>query len=140
MEHRILEFLAMEKAFAIEAHIPESCRVKDYVLTGEGGPKQLLADCQEWAWNTEEVVNMIRRMREFNASGWGPVQFTGFDMQMPDMAAGIVRNFLSIVDPDHVESVAAIHADTIRQTAGWAPYALAYGLFRTRESWPGRCT
>ncbi len=97
LKHRLLEFLATEMGFtvfSIEANLPEAYRLNDYVLEGTGDPAQLLRGMYFWTWDTEEVLAMIRWMREFNQSGKGRVQFTGFDMQTPTVAAGIVRDFV----------------------------------------------
>ena len=96
LKHRMLEFLATEMGFtifSIEANMPEAYRLNDYVLNGTGDPAQLLRGMYFWTWDTEEVLEMIRWMREFNRSGRGRVEFTGFDMQTPTVAAEIVRGF-----------------------------------------------
>ena len=80
IKHRILEFLATEMCFnlfAIEANMPEAYRVNDYVLTGAGDPKQLLAGLKEWPWNTEEVLDMIRWMREGFWAAWRFIVHSG---------------------------------------------------------------
>lgn len=48
---------------------------------------------------------MVLWMREFNKSGKGRLQFTGFDMQTPNAAAGIVNDFVAGADPDYVDAV-----------------------------------
>ena len=78
--------------------MPESYRVNDFVLTGEGDPARLLKGMYFWTWNTEEVLDMIHWMREFNRSGQGRLEFTGFDMQTPTVAEGIVRQFVRTHD------------------------------------------
>ena len=86
LKHRLLEFFATEMGFtifSIEANMPEAYRLNDYVLNGVGDPAQLLRGMYFWTWDTEEVLDMIRWMREFNKAGKGRVQFTGFDMQFP---------------------------------------------------------
>ena len=96
MKHRILEFLANEMGFtifSIEANMPEAYRVNDFVLTGQGDPKALLKGMYFWTWNTQEVLDMILWMRDFNQSGKGRIEFTGFDMQTPNVAMQIVRDF-----------------------------------------------
>jgi erythromycin esterase len=98
LKHRLLEFLATEMGFtifSIEANMPEAYRLNDYVLNGAGDPAQLLRGMYFWTWDTEEVLDMIRWIREFNKSGKGRVQFTGFDMQFPNVAADIVRDFVA---------------------------------------------
>jgi len=99
LKHRMLEFLANEMGFSIfsiEANLPEAYRLNDYVLDGKGDPAQLLRGMYFWTWDTEEVLAMIRWMRAFNQSGKGRVQFTGFDMQTPTVAASIVRDFTTM--------------------------------------------
>jgi len=101
LKHRMLEFLATEMGFtifSIEANLPEAYRLNDYVLEGKGDPAQLLRGMYFWTWDTEEVLAMIHWMREFNQSGKGRVQFTGFDMQTPTVAASIVRDFTARYD------------------------------------------
>ncbi len=66
MKHRLVEFLASEMdftIFSIEANMPESYRVNDYVLGGEGDPQELIGGMYFWTWNTEEVLEMVRWMR-----------------------------------------------------------------------------
>jgi erythromycin esterase-like protein len=104
LKHRMLEFLATEMGFtifSIEANMPEAYRLNDYVLTGKGDPKQLLKGMYFWTWDTQEVLDMILWMREFNKSGKGRVEFTGFDMQTPNVALDIVRDFVAKTDPDY---------------------------------------
>ena len=131
LKHRMLEFLASEMGFtifSIEANMPEAYRLNDYVLTGIGDPAALLKGMYFWTWDTEEVLAMIRWMREFNASGRGPVQFTGFDMQTPTVAAKIVNDFVAKFDPGLVEPAqAAIDAINIKPAAS-AAAAQAFGL------------
>jgi erythromycin esterase len=101
MKHRLLEFLATEmgfKYFSIEAYMPEAQKINEYVLTGQGDPVALLKGLRFWTWNTQEVLDMILWMRAFNASGRGPVQFTGFDMQSTRLAVPNVRAFLLKAD------------------------------------------
>jgi erythromycin esterase-like protein len=97
LKHRMIEFLASEKGFtifSIEANMPEAYRLNDFVLNGTGEPKQLLKGMYFWTWNTEEVLDMILWMREFNKSGKGRIEFTGFDMQTPTVSMEIVRKFM----------------------------------------------
>ena len=130
MKHRLLEFLATEMGFthfAIEANMPEAYRVNEYVLTGVGDPAELLEGMYFWTWNTREVLDMILWMRELNASGRGPVQFTGFDMQFSGVAAPIARAFLVKADPDSVPAADSAFAKALaaEQTRRVTPQTLA---------------
>lgn len=108
LKHRMMEFLATEMGFtifSIEANMPEAYRLNDYVLHGKGDPKALLKGMYFWTWNTEEVLEMILWMREFNQSGKGRVEFTGFDMQTPTVALEIVRDFVAKNDTAYVAAL-----------------------------------
>jgi erythromycin esterase-like protein len=101
MKHRLVEFLASEMGFtifSIEANLPEAYRLNDYVLGGKGDPDELIAGMHFWTWNTHEVKAMVEWMRRFNAAGKGRIEFTGFDMQFPDLAMDEVLNVLDGAD------------------------------------------
>jgi erythromycin esterase len=63
------------------------------VLNGKGDPAKLIKGMYFWTWDTQEVLEMVLWMREFNKSGKGRVEFTGFDMQTPTVAQQIVSDF-----------------------------------------------
>ena len=107
MKHRMVEFLASQKGFtifSIEANMPEAYRLNDYVLNGVGDPKELLKGMYFWTWNTEEVLDMILWMREFNKAGKGRIEFTGFDMQTPTVSIEIVRKFTMSMDRPYYDA------------------------------------
>ena len=96
LKHRMLEFLATQMGFtifSIEANMPEAYKLNDFVVRGEGDPVKLIKGMYFWTWDTQEVLDMVLWMREFNKSGKGRVEFTGFDMQTPKVALDIVKRF-----------------------------------------------
>jgi erythromycin esterase len=104
MKHRMLEFLVTKMGFtyfAIEATSPESDDMNRYVLTGEGDPARLLSRLYFWTWNTQEVLDMVMWMRQWNVTApvSQRVQFLGFDMQAPGASIDSVDAFLAVVDP-----------------------------------------
>jgi erythromycin esterase-like protein len=122
LKHRMLEFLATEMGFtifSIEANMPEAYRLNNYVLNGNGDPVKLIKGMYFWTWDTQEVLDMVLWMREFNKSGKGRVQFTGFDMQTPNVAADIVSDFIDKNDPEY--------SDTLRKASGMAKSAAPSG-------------
>lgn len=136
MKHRLVEFLATEMGFtwfAIEANMPEAYKVNEYLLTGQGDPAELLEGMLFWTWNTQEVLDMILWMREFNASGRGRIQFTGFDMQFSRMSAENVRTFLTQAEPGYLPvanaAFARVAAAERRGRATAADVAAARGVF-----------
>ena len=136
LKHRMLEFLATEKGFtifSIEANMPEAYRLNDYVLNGTGDPATLIKGMYFWTWSTEEVLDMVMWMREFNKSGKARVQFTGFDMQTPDVAAVIVRDFVAGVDPDYTASVRQ-GIDQIKNSVAGPSFGVATGSFPVKDA------
>lgn len=114
MKHRLLKFLVEEMgftAFGIEATMPEAFFLNDYVHTGEGDPASLLSGLYFWTWNTQEVLDMILWMRQYNQQTAGPgVSFFGFDMQYPRVAMDHVETYIDTVQPDSLNYVRALYA------------------------------
>jgi erythromycin esterase len=111
LKHRMLEFLVSEMGFnifAIEATMPESFDINEYVLTGKGDPAKGLAGIYFWTWDTEEVLEMIQWMRRYNADPrhTKKVKFYGFDMQSAARAAKVTLAYLRRVDPQQAEIAA----------------------------------
>ena len=111
LKHRMLEFLVNEmgfSVFAIEATMPESFDINDYVLTGRGDSKKALAGIYFWTWDTEEVLAMIEWMRSYNAdpNHARKVKFYGFDMQSAPRAAKVTLAYLRRVDPQRADVAA----------------------------------
>jgi erythromycin esterase-like protein len=117
LKHRMLEFLATQMGFtifSIEANMPEAYRLNEYVLTGKGDPKALLDGIYFWTWNTQEVLAMIEWMRQFNASGKGRIEFTGFDMQTTKVAVDIVQDFAKKYDEDYLATLKSASGEAAR--------------------------
>ena len=108
LKHRMLEFLVTHMGFSIfslEANMPESYRLNDFVLNGEGNPAKLLQGPLT-LWDTQELLHMVLWMREYNKAGGGRVEFTGFDMQSPTLAIEIIRDFVAKTDVDYAPALA----------------------------------
>jgi erythromycin esterase len=114
MKHRALEFLVERMGFtvfAIEASFPEALDVDRYVRTGEGDPAALVRGMHFWTWNTDEVVDLVRWMRAYNAARGAPVlSFVGVDMQFPGAAIDSVVAIVSRLDGARGDAVRADYA------------------------------
>jgi erythromycin esterase-like protein len=86
-----------------------------------------------WTWSTQEVLDMVLWMREFNKSGKGPLQFTGFDMKYPDIAAGIVRDFVDRADPAFADSLREA-LDLTKNTATANSFGIATASFPVKDA------
>ncbi len=132
LKHRIVEYLASEMGFttfAINANMPEAQKLNDFVLTGRGDPKALLAGLKFWPLNTEEMLEFVQWMRRFNASGRGRLQFVGFDLAKPDVPAEIVQSFFRRVDPAWADSVGALTRAMTRARRARATSVMAQAEF-----------
>lgn len=129
LKHRMLEFLATNMGFSIfsiEANMPEAYSLNDFVLNGQGDPARLIKGMYFWTWDTQEVLDMVLWMREFNKSGKGRLQFTGFDMQFPNVAMGIVSDFVAGADPAYADSLR--HAIDEARNASPSTTSRAFGV------------
>ncbi|MBC9912906.1 erythromycin esterase family protein [Chitinophaga varians] len=104
MKHRLLEFLVTEmgfRIFAIEANLPETNIMNDYVLHGKGSAEKGLDAMYFWTWNTKEVLEMAKWMRTYNiAHPDKMVQFVGFDMQFTRGACDNLSQFATQYAPE----------------------------------------
>ena len=83
MKERLIRYLAEHEGFdifSIEANMPESYAVGDYVAGGEGDAKTLIGGMYFWTWNTETMLDLTEWMRGWNASGH-KMAYTGVDIQ-----------------------------------------------------------
>jgi erythromycin esterase-like protein len=133
MKHRLVEYLASELGFtifSIEANMPEAYRLNDYVLRGEGDVNRLIGGMYFWTWNTHEVKDMVEWMRRFNQAGGRRIEFTGFDMQTPDVAMDEVRRFLAKADAEQLATAESAYARAKQQQQVAAQeFGVATGTF-----------
>ncbi len=108
MKHRFVEWFAHRQdtvIFTIEANMPEARAINEYIHSGNGNPEELLAGLHYWTWNTDEVLQLIEWMRDYNQLGKGKVEFWGFDMAFSDVAADSVYNFVQKADSNFLEEL-----------------------------------
>ncbi|WP_405914090.1 erythromycin esterase family protein [Streptomyces sp. NBC_00963] len=101
LSHRLLRLLVGELGFrslALEGDDASRLGLDEYVRTGTGDPRALLAEARSF-WQTEEILDVIRWMRSYNRHHPDdPVRFAG-DVRSPrvpparlDGLAGIERS------------------------------------------------
>jgi len=110
LKDRMVRYLVTRMGFttfAIEASAPEADELNDYVLNGVGTPSLLLFNLRFWIWDTRELLDLIRWMREWNLSvpAAQRVQFRGIDIQYPGASMDSVRAFLARESPSDVHQI-----------------------------------
>ena len=105
VKHRMLEFLVNNldfHLFGIEASLPDTMTVNEYVLNGKGNPAEAVGSMLFWTWNTEEVLDLVNWMREYNKdpSNKKKLKFYGFDMQHTKTPIDKLKSFFKKVDLD----------------------------------------
>lgn len=110
LKHRVIQYLVTEldcRAVALEANFSEALALDDYVVHGEGDPRDALDAIYFWTWNVESVLALVEWLREFNADRPldDRVRFYGVDAQYSQGAVDALRDFLGAVDPDFLDAV-----------------------------------
>jgi erythromycin esterase len=112
IKHRLLEYLVKRKGFtifAVEANMTEANLLNGYILQGKGDPKKLLKGLYFWTLNTQEFLDLVKWMREYDKNAKIKIQFAGFDMQYTDGSAKNIKTFLKdsgdIAELSEVDSV-----------------------------------
>lgn len=119
LKHRLVRLLVEElgfRLFGLEANFSETLAIDEYVVHGEGDPRDALDGIYFWTWDTKEVLAMIEWMRAFNdgRQEGDRVRFYGFDAQFTAGPARALEDYLGTVDPevlDEHEATLAMLAD-----------------------------
>jgi erythromycin esterase len=115
MKHRILQYLVTQMGFtvfAMESNWPETNLINDYVQTGVGDPASLIKGIHSSFLNTQEVLDMVRWVRQYNQSAAnGPkVGFYGIDILYPRMAMDNVVAYLQRIDVSASRTADSLYA------------------------------
>ena len=110
LKHRLIEYLVTEMGFnifALECPFGEAYDINRYVVDGIGSPEKALAGIYVWTWDAQEVLDLLKWLRAYNANSThkNKVKFYGFDTQDPERAARVMLEYLKKVDPDLEKNV-----------------------------------
>jgi erythromycin esterase len=112
-KHRLFEYLAVEKgfrAFILEAGYDVCHAINDYVLYGQGDAASALAGQGFWTWDTMEVLELIKWMRQYNISQpqGRKVKFYGCDCQSIAKGPELILSYLERVAPHKSDEASSI--------------------------------
>lgn len=110
LKHRFVRFLveALDcRTFALEANFSEVLALDDYVVHGDGDPREALDGIYFWTWNVETVLAFVEWLREFNVDRPldDRVRFFGVDAQYTQGPVDSLRAFFEDVDPGVLDAV-----------------------------------
>ncbi len=110
LKHRLIRLLVREcncRVVAMEADFSAARALEDYVIHGEGDPREAIAGLQVWPWKVESVLALVEWLRSFNEDRppGDRVRFYGVDAQHTDRAARALRDYLGRVDPEFLAGV-----------------------------------
>lgn len=97
VKHRLIEFLVTEMdftVFAIEAPFGCASKINEYLLGADISPQEALEELVYKVWRTEEILDMLKWMREYNAVHDKKVKFYGFDSRPGFRCAKVVYDYL----------------------------------------------
>ena len=97
VKHRMIEFLVSEMdftVFAIEAPFGCASKVNEYLLGGDVSPQEALEELVYKVWRTEEILDMLMWMREYNIIHDKKVKFYGLDTRPVFRCAKVVYDYL----------------------------------------------
>jgi erythromycin esterase len=150
LKHRIVRLLVEELGFgcvALEEDWTKGLQLDEYLVSGSGNPRALLADAGP-PWRTEEIVQLLTWLRSYNqAHPGGEVRFVGVDVvavrrlaydavtryvqqTAPDRAGDLEQRFATIRPPGDIQQhVMWLHSQPDKQ-ALLDSAAQAYELVR----------
>jgi len=115
-KHRLLEFLVTRMgftAFSLEASYPACININEYVVYGKGDPGKALTSQGFSQFDTQEVLEMVEWMRQYNSKlpEAKRIKFLGYDMQgQYQYAMDAIPAYLKKVSPDNLTEVEAAFA------------------------------
>jgi len=109
LKHRFIKYLVEEMGFTtfiLEASLPYSKLINEYILNSNGSIDEIIANMPGWfLWDTQEMLNIINWMRDFNKNPENvrKIQFYGIDVVAPNYALDQILDYLNKVDETIVE-------------------------------------
>jgi len=91
------------RTLVLEESFPHALSLDEYVTTGRGDIRSSLTSLAGWyLWDTEEMVDLLRWIREYNASVADDemVRVLGMDVTAPFKGIASVASFAEVLDPD----------------------------------------
>ncbi|CAN5135812.1 hypothetical protein BH10PLA2_BH10PLA2_10950 [soil metagenome] len=108
MKHRLTRFLVNEMGFdyiAIELGMADVKKLNDFILGGTGDLDAKFRQMPAGLYSVQEILDLVRWLRETNARGKRKIQLCGMDIGRPTLPAENVRQFISTRDRGYLHDV-----------------------------------
>ncbi|RAK63445.1 erythromycin esterase family protein [Hymenobacter edaphi] len=112
LKHRLFRYLVEQKGvrlLALEADLGPCLALNDYLQTGQGDPKALVAELP--AWDTAEMLALVQWMRSYNQRAPGAkLQLLGLDLQEAPASLRYLRPHLPASPNYRTDKLAELQA------------------------------
>lgn len=111
MKLKLIKYLVEElgfTVFALESPAVEADQINEFVVNGKGTIEQVIDNLAYKSWQTEEVLNIIKWIKEYNLSSKVKVEFRGFDMQNGVLAMTYLNDFATKENAKLLEKLEAL--------------------------------
>jgi len=111
LKHRFIKYLVEEMnftTFALEASLPYSNKINDYILNGDGNIEEIMSNMPAWfLWDTQEMKNILNWLYEYNKGqeAENKVNFYGIDIVAPNNGLEQIFEYLQDVDNLYFEQI-----------------------------------
>lgn len=111
LKYRFIKYLVEEMnftTFVLEASLPYSNRINDYILNGNGNIEEIMSNMPGWfLWDTQEMKNNLNWLYEYNKGLdiENKVKFYGIDIVAPNNGLEQIFEYLQKVDIQYYEQI-----------------------------------
>lgn len=111
LKHRFIKYLVEQMdftTFALEASLPYSNELNNYILNGNGNLDEIMANMPGWfLWDTQEIKRIFKWLYEYNQKQdiEDKVNFYGIDIVAPNNALNQIFEYLQKVDNSYFNQI-----------------------------------
>jgi erythromycin esterase len=111
LKHRFIKYLIQElgfRTFVLEASLPYSHILNDYIINGAGNIDDIMSNMPGWfLWDTEEMKNIFKWLLEYNLEQTqeNKVSFYGIDIVAPNYGLEQIFEYLQNVDYEFYKEI-----------------------------------
>ena len=111
LKHRFIKYLVEEMnftSFVLEASLPYSNKINDYILNGNGNIDELMSNMPGWfLWDTQEMKNILIWVYEHNKGQeiGNKVNFYGIDIVAPNNGLEQIFEYIKKIDEPYFEQI-----------------------------------